>query len=186
MKMSLFSRRSDNESSFEELVMPHVNNMYRLAYHYCGQQSDAEDLVQELLLKLIHRVDEMQKVERLRPWMAKALYHLFIDRLRQQQRRPLETMQPDQLEVLRESGDSGVSSEKLVLVSNIEQALRQLNHEQRLLVVMHDVENYTLSELTTILDAPIGTLKSRLHRARAKLREILSADETKSAAMACL
>lgn len=185
MKISLFSRRRDDESSFEELVMPQVNNLYRLAYHYCGQQADAEDLVQELLLKLIHRVDEMQRVEKMRPWLAKAMYHLFIDRLRQQQRRPLETMQPDQLETLRESGDSGQSSEKLVLVNNIEQALKQLNHEQRLLVVMHDIENYPLSELVTILDAPIGTLKSRLHRARAKLRGILTADGTKIIAAAC-
>ncbi len=186
MKMSLFSRRRDNESSFEELVMPHVNNLYRLAYHYCGQQSDAEDLVQELLLKLIHRLDEMQKVEKLRPWLAKALYHLFIDRIRKQQRRPEVSLQPDQLETLQSPSDGGHSAEKLVLINNIEQALAQLKHEQRLLVVMHDIENYTLAELATIMDAPVGTLKSRLHRSRAKLREILSADGTNPAVAACL
>lgn len=165
--------------------MPHVNSLYRLAYHYCGQQSDAEDLVQELLLKLIHRADEMEQVEKLRPWLVKALYHLFIDRLRRDQRRPVELFQPDQLETLLATSESGQSSEQLVLVENIEQALKQLKHEQRMLVVMHDVENYTLSELEQILDTPIGTLKSRLHRARAKLRQILTEDGTKSASAAC-
>ncbi len=184
--ISLFSRRKDDASSFEVLVMPHVNNLYRLAYHYCGQQSDAEDLVQELLLKLIHRLDEMQKVEKLRPWLAKSLYHLFIDRVRQQQRRPESLLQPDQLETLQNISDGGRSSEKLVLIDNIEQALAQLNQKQRLLVVMHDIENYPLAELATIMDTPVGTLKSRLHRSRAKLREILSADGTKPAVAACL
>lgn len=165
--------------------MPHANNLYRLAYHYCGQQSDAEDLVQELLLKLIHRVDEMEKVERLRPWLAKALYHLFIDRLRQQQRSPIESFAPEQLETLQDETSKTQESEELLLINDIGQAVAQLNHEQRMLVLMHDVENYTLAELASILDAPIGTLKSRLHRARAKLREILSEDGTKSVAAAC-
>jgi len=186
MKISLFSRRRDDESSFEELVMPHVNSLYRLAYHYCGQRSDAEDLVQELLLKLIHRIDEMQKVEKLRPWMAKVLYHLFIDRVRQQQRRPEESLQPDQMESLQSLSDGGHGAEKLVLINNIEQALAQLNQQQRLLVIMHDIENYPLSELAIVMDTPVGTLKSRLHRSRAKLREILSADGTKPAVATCL
>ncbi len=182
---SLFSKRRGDQSSFEELVMPHVSGLYRQAYHYCGQQSDAEDLVQELLLKLIHRVEEMEQVEKLRPWLAKALYHLFIDRLRRDQRSPIDSFQPDQLETMLATAESGHSSERLVLVDNIERALQQLNHEQRMLVVMHDVENYTLAELAQILDAPIGTLKSRLHRARAKLRQILTEDGTKSASAAC-
>lgn len=183
--ISLFSNWRSDQSAFEALVMPHVSGLYRLAYHYCGQQSDAEDLVQELLLKLIHRIEEMQKVERLRPWLAKALYHLFIDRLRSQQRSPIDTMQPDQVETMQAGAVAGESSERLVLIDNIAQALRQLNHEQRMLVVMHDVENYTLAELETILDTPLGTLKSRLHRARAKLRQILSDEGTKSLSTAC-
>lgn len=185
MMISLFSRWRGGRGAFEDLVMPHVNGLYRLAYHYCGQQSDAEDLVQELLLKLIHRVDEMERVEKLRPWLAKALYHLFIDRLRRQQRNPVDTQQPEQLEASQAQAGSGESAEKLVLINNIEQALRQLSDEQRMLVVMHDVENYTLAELETILETPIGTLKSRLHRARAKLRRILDEDGTQSLSAAC-
>ena len=185
MMFNIFSNWRGGQSSFEELVMPHISSLYRLAYHYCGQQSDAEDLVQELLLKLIHRVEEMERVEKLRPWLVKALYHLFIDRLRQQQRNPVDTYQPDQLETILATAESSQSSEKLVLLENIERALKQLNHEQRMLVVMHDVENYTLTELEHILDTPIGTLKSRLHRARAKLREMLSEEGTRSASEAC-
>jgi RNA polymerase sigma-70 factor (ECF subfamily) len=185
MKISLFSRRRGSRDAFEALVMPHVDGLYRLAYRYCGQQSDAEDLVQELLLKLIHRVDEMERVERLRPWLAKALYHLFIDRLRREQRHPVDSLEPEQLEATHAAPGSGESSEKLVLINNIEQALGQLSEDMRVVVVMHDVENYTLAELETILDAPIGTLKSRLHRARAKLREILDEEGTKALSAAC-
>lgn len=185
MKISLFSQRRGRQGSFEELVMPHVEGLYRLAFHYCGQQSDAEDLVQELLLKLIHRADEMARVEKLRPWLAKALYHLFVDRLRRQQRQPADTLEPAQLEATLADNGAGDGAEKLVLINNIEQALGQLNHEQRTLVVLHDVENYTLAELELILEAPIGTLKSRLHRARAKLRQILDEEGTQSLPAAC-
>lgn len=185
MKISLFARWRGGRDTFEDLVMPHVNGLYRLAYHYCGQQSDAEDLVQELLLKLIHRVDEMERVEKLRPWLAKALYHLFIDRLRRQQRNPVDTLQPELLEAHHAEAGSGSCAEKLVLIDNIEQALKRLSHEQRMLVVMHDVENYPLAELEIILETPIGTLKSRLHRARARLRRILDEDGTQSLSAAC-
>jgi RNA polymerase sigma-70 factor (ECF subfamily) len=186
MKISLFSRQRDGQDSFEELVMPYMNDLHRLAYHYCGQQADAEDLVQELLIKLYRRADEIQRVEKLRPWLAKSLYHLFIDRVRQQRRAPVDAVEPQELAQMGEQGDTGQSSEKLALVANIEQALQQLSDEQRMVVLLHDVENYTLAELETILDTPIGTLKSRLHRSRAKLREILSAEGTISLSTACI
>ena len=184
MSFSLFSSWRPGRDGFEELVMPHVPSLYRLAFHYCGQQSDAEDLVQELLIKLYPKTREMQKVERLRPWLAKSLYRMFIDNLRKAQRSPIEACETETLAQMADASLRSDSTEKLVVVKNIEQALAQLNPDQRILVLMHDVENYTLEELQGILDTPLGTLKSRLHRARAKLREILD-DGTISRSVAC-
>ncbi len=81
--MPLFSKFRDTGPSFEALLMPQLAQLHRLAYHYTGQQCDAEDLVQELLLKLYPRLKELQRVKKLRPWLAKALYRLFVDRCRQ-------------------------------------------------------------------------------------------------------
>lgn len=174
MKISLFSRKRSDESSFEELVMPHTEGLYRLAYHYTGNTSDAEDLVQELLIKLYKRTDEMASIDNLRPWLAKSLYHLYIDRVRYSQRQPID---------MAEEIDSIHHSEPLSppldepsqydLQRDLAHALAQLGDEQRQVILLHDVESYTLEELSTIYDIPLGTLKSRLHRARAQLRKLL-------------
>lgn len=182
MSFNLFSYWRPGRDVFETLVMPHLPSLYRLAFHYCRQQSDAEDLVQDLLIKLYPKTGELQKIEKLRPWLAKSLYRMFIDNIRREQRSPIEFGELEQLEQAVGKDDE---TESLVRVKNIETALLNLNEDQRILVMMHDVENYTLEELSTILDAPVGTLKSRLHRSRAKLRAVLSDDGTFSPSAAC-
>ena len=185
MNTGFFLRKQASGNDFEALVMPHIGGLYRLAFHYCRQQSDAEDLVQDLLIKLYPKTHELQKIERLRPWLAKSLYHLFIDQLRRQRSSPIDSYEPARLIQLHNDAECGENIEKLVLVKNIEKALSKLNDDQRILVLMHDVENYTLEELETVLNTPRGTLKSRLHRARGKLRQILSADGTLACSAAC-
>lgn len=174
---SIWQGRKNSGVGFEELVAPHIERLYRLGYRFSGSQHDAEDLVQELLVKLYPRGEEMASIERLGPWLAKSLYHLFVDQCRRATKSPV---------VLSE--EYGVEMESVACVnagpdvhmirqqqfSRLEKALFALNFEQRTLVAMHDMEGYTLPELTTMLDTPLGTLKSRLHRARAAIREQLA------------
>jgi len=169
---SIFSRKPPG--SFEELLAPHMDHLYRLAYRFTGDRVDAEDLVQELLYRLYPRVAKLKKVEALRPWLSRALYNRFIDEVRRRRHDPLEGADTDQTLASRAGfdtpetdADSGQLQHRLVA------ALETLGPEERALVTLHDVEGYTLSELENILDAPIGTLKSRLHRTRRKLRSTL-------------
>lgn len=74
--------RSQPASKFEELVYPHINYLYRLAFRFCGNQADAEDLVQDLLIKLYPKRAELEKVEKLRPWVTTSLYRMFVDSYR--------------------------------------------------------------------------------------------------------
>ena len=76
-------------SSFEALLQPHVAVLYRHAFRLTGNVSDAEDLVQDLLVKLYPRRRELTKIEKLRPWLFKVLYRLFIDQRRKASRNPL-------------------------------------------------------------------------------------------------
>lgn len=185
MKLSLFSRQRGQKASFEELLMPHMEQLYRLAYHYSGNRHDAEDLVQDLLVKLYPRVAELQRVEHLRPWLTKSLYRLFIDRVRSQQRNPVSAGYDEQMDShCEEGGGAQWSAQRMAVIRDLQGALSTLPEEQRLLIVMHDVEAYTLAELETILDTPVGTLKSRLHRSRAKLRQLLG-EGTLSLERAC-
>lgn len=162
---------------FEQTLAPHIESLYRLAYRFTGARHDAEDLVQELLVRLYPKRKELGKVEKLRPWLARSLHNLYIDSLRSRQRSPLGHVEQDSevhLELVRDV-DPGPSTriEQQDRTQQIESALAQLSEVHRSLIIMHDMEGFTLPELTQVFDTPLGTLKSRLHRARNNLRELL-------------
>ncbi len=174
MKFSIFSRHKNQENAFEEMITPHLERLYRLAYRYSGNQADAEELIQDLLVKLIPRTNELRKVEQLHPWLVKALYRLHIDRFRKSSRQPVDSGYDEQINHSAETGSNDMSPSRIGLIRDLQAALQELSEDQRILVIMHDVESYTLPELEVILETPIGTLKSRLHRSRAKLRKLLA------------
>jgi RNA polymerase sigma-70 factor (ECF subfamily) len=170
---SLFkSTKSDDE--FVTLVRPYVEGMYRLAYRFCGSREDAEDLVQDLLLKLYPRVQELRGIDNLQSWLATVLYRQFVDRTRHQNRSPVQLTE-DGVTFPLTMDFAALQPESQILnneaIDQVQQALLQLNEDQRTLVVLHDVEGYKLTELQQMLDIPIGTLKSRLHRAREQLKK---------------
>jgi RNA polymerase sigma factor (sigma-70 family) len=165
------------KASFEALLRPHVEYLHRLAWRFTGSTADAEDLVQDVLLKLYPRSRQLAAVEQLRPWLAKVLYRTYVDFARRQSRSPASGLADDaggdeaRLDAFPTAEDGppelaerGERRERLLA------ALQKLNPEQRAVVVMHDIEGYVLEELESVLQAPLGTLKSRLHRARQQLR----------------
>ncbi len=167
--------QSEHEQ-FEELLQPHLHQLYKLAYRFTGQRADAEDLVQDVVLKLYPRLQEMQKIEQLSPWLARVLYRHFVDRVRSKQRSPLHLVNEDESaldEHKDEIPDPAENVEAALLQDRLQEALNQLNEDQRALMILHDVEGYTLNEIHTMHDVSIGTLKSRLNRARSRLRELL-------------
>lgn len=170
----------DPHAQFEALLSPHLDKLYRLAYRLSGQRDTAEDLVQELLLKVYPRLEEMQQIEQLSPWLSKILYRQFIDQYRRQKRSPLNYTDDEQ--TLYDSSASNTPdpaevSNKDLIATLLDQALDNLNEDQRSLVMLHDAEGYTLQEISELLEIPVGTIKSRLSRARSRLREILQSME---------
>ncbi len=161
-------------------MRPQVEYLYRLAWRFTGSVADAEDLVQDLLLKLYPRTAELYEIEQLRPWLARVLYRQFVDSVRQQARSPITVIADDPsdgenaLDAFPAAKDGPEDcAERSAWRERILAALQQLNPEQRAVVAMHDIEGYSLEELETILATPLGTLKSRLHRARQRLRALL-------------
>ena len=178
--VSPYRRARPTELNFEDLVRPQVEYLYRLAWRFTANVPDAEDLVQDVLLKLYPRTEEMLGIQRLRPWLARVLYHQYVDSVRQRARSPVlqlvtegdgEDDPLDKVPTTREGPEE--HAERSGLRDLILDALRQLNPEQRAVVTMHDVEGYSLEELETMLETPLGTLKSRLHRARQRLRALI-------------
>jgi RNA polymerase sigma-70 factor (ECF subfamily) len=165
---------------FEALLRPHLQRLYRLAYRLTGSRDDAEDLVQSLLVKLVRQEQRLAEVEALAPWLARALYHLYVDDVRRQTRTPTSHSAPETdaalVDALPDEGSETPeqAAERRWTNRRLTAALAELPVEQRALIAWHDLEGYSLSELASALDIPVGTLKSRLHRARAHLRRSLT------------
>ena len=178
--INIWPFRKDSHARFEALVSPHLNNLYKLAYRLTGQRDYAEDLVQDLLLKVYPRLDEMQGIEKLAAWLSRVLYHLFIDQYRRQQRSPIHLMSDEDViydtHASNMAGPSEVANAELTQ-ELINKALEQLSEDRRILIMLHDVEDYSLQEINEMTGIPIGTIKSRLSRARNKLREIIQSRE---------
>jgi len=178
--VSEYRRGRPAELNFEDLMRPEVDYLYRLAWRFTGSVADAEDLVQDVLIKLFPRTGELLDIERLRPWLARVLYRQFIDSVRRQARSPIVELaqgaepEDNPLDALSTPNDGPEDhAERSGLRERLLRALDRLNAEQRAVVTMHDVEGYSLEELETMLETPLGTLKSRLHRARQRLRALL-------------
>jgi RNA polymerase sigma-70 factor (ECF subfamily) len=175
-------------SSFDALLKPHLDALYRLAYRLTGARSDAEDLVQEVLIKLYVRRDELAKIDVLGVWLKRVLFNCFVDQARRDARKRIVAIDdlPAGADALVAAAadpeaDTGRAFDKTVL----QRALVRLSVEHRTVLLMHDAEGYKLEEIQLITGIPIGTIKSRLHRARERLRDLLSADGTFEPRVAC-
>ncbi|MCU7933078.1 MAG: RNA polymerase sigma factor [Candidatus Thiodiazotropha sp. (ex Codakia rugifera)] len=176
--MNIFSFKYRESSNFEQLLEPYFDQLYRLAFRFTTNQDEAEDLLQELLTKLYPKQDQLQQIEDLKPWLARSLYNLFIDRYRSSTRSAIDLIDRDSSEKLDNLRDHAENPEELnarwQIQDLLSKAMFKLSEPHRILLILHDIEGYSLPELTDVLNLPLGTLKSRLHRARDGLRIILT------------
>lgn len=159
--------RWNRNKTFTALVRPHMAAMYRAAWRWTRERQAAEDLVQDVLVKLVDRVEQMREVDQLRPWLVRIVYRQFVDHYRRQQRSPI---------MLAEVDEAQADDDPVTLTDRQQRlaaALDAINSDQRDVILMHDVEGYTAGEVATILEISIGTVKSRLHRGRRALKEFL-------------
>ena len=168
-----------NKHAFETLVRPHFDRLYRLAFRLTGRKVEAEDLFQELLIKAFGKLDDLVAIDEPGSWLSRVMYNLFIDEQRRFARRRMHTVEEgflpgDGLEGLAGSEDPVRDNQRLEKLKHLDAALAQLSNEHRVIVLLHDTEGYKLSEIHELMGIPVGTVKSRLHRARARLREILT------------
>jgi RNA polymerase sigma-70 factor (ECF subfamily) len=176
---------TDNNLAFERLVRPHFDRLYRLAWRLAGSKTEAEDLFQELLIKAYGKIDALATIDQPGPWLCRVMYNLFIDEKRRFARRRMHMVEEGQLgeegiEGFAGSDDPVAENQQIERIQRLDAALGQLSDEHRIVVLLHDTEGYKLNEIQELTGTPVGTIKSRLHRARARLREILSQDGTLS------
>lgn len=170
---SIFLAKPD-EASFEAIISPHINSLFKVAYQYTGSQHDAEDLLQDMLEHLFTKTKqhELNNVEKIKPWLMRCLYHRFIDSYRKKVRQPtVEDIDDKKVQPLFQHQDDHQKGDHQQAIFS---AMKILPKEQRAIITLHDINGYTLPELSMIMDTPLGTLKSSLHRARAALKTRLT------------
>jgi RNA polymerase sigma-70 factor (ECF subfamily) len=169
----------NHNATFEKLVQPHFDRLWRLAYRLTGRKAEAEDLFQELLIKAYGKLDDLVAIDEPGSWLSRVMYNLFIDERRRFARRRLHTVEEgylpgDGLEGFAGTDNPEADQRRYEKLQKLDDALAQLSDEHRVIVLLHDTEGYKLEEIHKLMNIPVGTVKSRLHRAHARLREILT------------
>jgi len=170
---------------FADQAMQYMGSLYSAALRMTRNPSDAEDLVQETYLKAYRAFGTFQEGTNLKSWLYKILTNTFINSYRAKRRRPTETELDDveDLYLYRRLGGNqatslGRSAEDLVLdrftESDVKTAVESLPEAFRLAVLLADVEGFSYKEIAEILEVPIGTVMSRLHRGRRALEKALA------------
>jgi RNA polymerase sigma-70 factor, ECF subfamily len=173
-----------DQATFADQAMEHMGGLYTAALRMTRNPSDAEDLVQETYLKAYRGFGGFQEGTNLKAWLYRILTNTFINSYRSKKRRPEETELED-LENLylyrrlagAEGASAGRSAEDEVLdhitEAEVKEAIEALPEQFRMAVLLGDVEGFSYKEIAEILDIPIGTVMSRLHRGRKALQKRL-------------
>src|SRR5438270_13814112 len=173
-----------DRAQFTDLAMEFMPSLYSAALRMTRNPADAEDLVQETYLKAYRAFESFEEGTNLKAWLYRILTNTFINAYRAKKRRPDES-DIDDIENLYlyrrlgglEGAASGRSAEDVVLdqftETEVKEAIEALPEQFRLAVLLGDVEGFSYKEIAEILQIPIGTVMSRLHRGRRALQKRL-------------
>jgi RNA polymerase sigma-70 factor (ECF subfamily) len=173
-----------DQARFAELAMEHMSSLYSAALRMTRNPADAEDLVQETYLKAYRGFGGFTEGTNLKAWLYRILTNTYINSYRAKQRRPDETELDEVedlylyrrlggLEAARASRSAEDELMDLFSDAEVKQAVEELPEGFRMAVLLADVEGFSYKEIAEILDIPIGTVMSRLHRGRKALEKLL-------------
>jgi RNA polymerase sigma-70 factor, ECF subfamily len=173
----------ERRARFERDALPFLDQLYAAALRMTRNPADAEDLVQETYVKAFAAFHQFTEGTNLKAWLYRILTNTFINTYRKKQRQPLvantDTVEDWQLAAAESHTSNGLRSAEMEALdhlpdSDVKDALQQLPDDFRLAVYLADVEGFAYKEIAEIMDTPIGTVMSRLHRGRRQLQAKLA------------
>lgn len=159
--------------TWDEVARGHARFMYSVAYRLSGNHSDAEDVVQEALLR-VKRGLVTYTPGSLEGWLARIVTNVFLDETRRRKRRPQTALPDDPDRVIAGAPGADEALAMQSLPDHLQAALAGLPEDYRVAVVLCDVAGLSYSEIAEQTGVPVGTVRSRVHRGRMRLREVLS------------
>ncbi len=175
------TKKQTRREEFEQEALVHLDLLYNTALRMTGNVQDAEDLVQETFVRAYKFFDKFKKGTNCKAWLFKIMKNNFINRFRKRAREP-STVSFEQIEGAHgiEAEPAGVSADfqlspdlDELVEDDIKNALDSLPMEFRMAVILSDISGFTYKEIAEIMDTPIGTVRSRLSRARGVLQKRL-------------
>jgi RNA polymerase sigma-70 factor (ECF subfamily) len=171
----------EKQSIFNQEFMPHINAMYNFAYRLTLDSDDAKDLLQDTYLKAYRFIDSFQQGTNAKAWLFRILKNSFINDYRKKSKEPskvdyqeVESYYNSEDVDRQITPDLRVEALQDMIGDEISVALNSLDVDFRTVIILCDLEGFKYEEMAKILDIPIGTVRSRLHRARNLLKEKLS------------
>lgn len=156
----------------QRLIRDHHADAYRYAFHLTHSAADADDIVQQAFLTAHQRLEQLQDDAKARSWLMSIVRTTFLKSIRRQRPTDAGSLELDVGEIPGEMGESPVDEELL------HQALAGLSDDNRVVLLMFYFEDASYKEIAAQLDLPIGTVMSRLSRAKSKLRAALLQQDT--------
>ncbi len=163
-------------AEFEKEAIPYMDAVYNFALRMTGDEDDADDLVQETYLKAFRFFDKFEKGTNCKAWLFRILKNSYINDYRKQTKEPdkvdyedvqnfYETIKSDEVESKHYENDAFTN----LLDDEISSAITELPEDFRTVIILSDIEGFTYEEISDFVDIPVGTVRSRLHRARKML-----------------
>lgn len=181
MVMTQDNQTKRYERVFEEEFLPQIDALYTFAYHLTYNEEDANDLVQETYMKAFRFIDKYKEGTNAKAWLFKILKNAFINQYRRRTKQPTQVDYEDITSYQEGDEDSNISGYadlreemfQTMMGDEVTNAINALPVDFRVVILLCDIEGFTYEEISKILDIPIGTVRSRLHRARNMLKDKL-------------
>jgi len=173
--------QANEDAAYDELVRSYSGSIYHVAYRMLGDSAEASDVVQDIFLKVFRHIGGFKGEAALKTWIFRIAFSEILNRLRWWKRRhKYATVSLDE-ESNGKPADiaikSGPTPEEVLQCKEreaaIQHALRRLSHDHRSIIVLRDIEGFSYNEIADVLGVSVGTVKSRLARARADLKQAL-------------
>lgn len=181
--VEVVARYSEKEKYvvFDIEFMPHIDSMYNFAFRLTNDEDDANDLVQDTYLKAFRFINSFERGTNAKAWLFRILKNSFINDYRKKSKEPAKVDYQDVETTYNSTEDAEMDATTDLRTETVQDmigdevanALNSLPVDFRTVIILCDIEGFTYEEMAKILDIPIGTVRSRLHRARNLLKEKL-------------
>jgi len=170
---------SGQSSQFEILVGNYQQRIYATLLGMLGSPQDAEDVTQETFITAFRKLDQFGRRSSFYTWLYRIAFNAAIDLQRRKKRAKNQYVASNNVDITQAADLHAESAASVVIaketVTQVQLALSRLDEERRNIIVLRDLQGVDYAEIALMLDIPIGTVRSRLHRARIELREIMNA-----------